>query len=98
MLADTSLLKKQIGTEMKDFDLGIHRAPESIADPKQAVEEAIQKARQILPKRKRRELKIGELYQPIGQVISLKALSALPSYQKFETNVRSAFRELKLLM
>lgn len=97
LMADTSLLKKQIGTDKNDHELGLHRHPEKVADPKRAIEEAIRIARQELTRRRRRELKIGDLYQPIGQSIRLEALAVLPSYQKFEENVKTAFRLLDLL-
>jgi hypothetical protein len=97
LLADIALLKKQIGTGMHDAELGIDKKPESIPDPKQIIEEAIRIARQELTKRRRHDLQIGDLYQLIGQSISLMALQDLPSYKKFEEHVRCALRELKLL-
>lgn len=73
MLADKELLKSEIGTTKSDNDLGIHRAPETIADPKHIIEEAIRIATEHLPKR-RQKLSISELYAIIGDTISIKEL------------------------
>lgn len=50
-----------------------------------------------MPKRRRKGLKIGELYSPIGQQLALEALEKLESYQKFKEAIRSAFRKLNYL-
>ena len=97
MLADTQLLKDEIGTTMTDVQLGIDRNPETVADPKQKIIAAIQIARANLTKKRRRNLDISELYQPIGQKISLDRLSEIPSYSKFKDEVRNAYRTLNYL-
>lgn len=97
MLADKELLKIEIGSQQSNQELGIHRSPESIADPKSVIEEAIRLARKNLVKRRRDELTIADIYQPIGGKINLEKLAALPSYQKFQEAVRNAFRKLNLL-
>jgi hypothetical protein len=97
LLADLALLKKQIGTDKDDADLGLDKHPEKMPDPKRVIEEAIRIARQELTKRRRHDLRIGDLYQPIGQSISLTCLQELSSFRKFEDHVRDALRELKLL-
>lgn len=97
MLAETDLLKKEIGTTKSDAELGLNRNPESIANPKRLIADAIRIARQDEVKRRRRELSIEELYLPIGQKVSLTALERLPAYQQFKEAVRSAFRQLNYL-
>jgi hypothetical protein len=97
MLADKQLLKDEIGTEMTDAQLGINRAPESIAEPKAVINEAIRIARESLVKRRRRDLNISELYQPIGQKIQLESLDCLSSFARFREAVRSAYRSLNYL-
>ncbi len=37
MLADTQLLKEEIGTNKKDVELGIHKKPEDYGDPKEVI-------------------------------------------------------------
>jgi len=97
MLADKELLKKEINTNETDIKLGIHRAPESIANPKEIIENAIRVTRKNLTKKRRRNLTISDLYLPIGQSMDLKKLESLPSYQDFKENVKKAFRKLNLL-
>lgn len=97
MLSDKELLKAEIGTRKSNEDLGINRSPEVYADPKQAIESAIRRARQDLTKRRRRDLTIAELYSPIGQKIALDTLERLPSYQKFKEAIRGSFRKLNYL-
>jgi hypothetical protein len=97
MLADTELLKAEIGTARSDHDLNIHCVPERVADPKAVIEEAIRLARADFPARRRRQLTLAELYQPIGQKIQLKKLERLAAYQKFKAAVREAYRQLHYL-
>ncbi len=97
MLADLSLLKEEIGTQLSDKQLGLLRAAESIADPKQTIQEAIRTARANLSKRRRRSLSIGDLYEPIGNRISIDKLEQLASYRKFKGFVEDGFREMGLL-
>lgn len=97
LLADKELLKAEIGTNKNDIDLGIHKAPELYADPKQVIAESITLARQGLTRRYRRQLTIAELYLPLGQKVALNQLAQLPSYQKFKEAVRGAYRKLNYL-
>lgn len=97
MLADKDLLKSEIGTTLSDQSLGINRTPESIADPKFVIEEAIRISRRDVVKRRRKDLTISDIYLPLGQKISVKKLQSLPSYQHFQEEVRNAYRMLHLL-
>lgn len=98
MLADKELLKSEIGTELSNFDLGIHPIPESIADPKEIITNAIRIVQSDLTKRKRnRGLDISELYQIIGQKLELSQLENLESYLKFKNSLKSAFKGLGFL-
>lgn len=97
MLANKDLLKEQMGTEMSDNDLGINSKPETFTDPKKVIKEAIGIVSQDKTKKRRKELTISDLYEPIGIEISLDKLRELPSYQKFEEEVRNAFRGLRYL-
>jgi len=98
MLADKELLKNEIGTEKSDTDLGINKAPELFSDPKNAIEIAIKTSLRNETQRKRRHgLKIGELYQIVGQKLSLTKLEKIPSFLKFKGNLKDAFIELNLM-
>lgn len=96
MLADKELLKSQIGTYKSDTDLGINRDPETIADPKHVIEEAIRIATEHLPKRRQR-LSISDLYAIIGDTVSLTELEKLDSYRKFQDAVRDTYRALNYM-
>lgn len=97
MLADKDLLKKQIGSTLTDFQLGIHKAPETISDPKRTIAEAIRIARQGITQRRRSDLTISDLYLPIGQNMNLIKLELLPSYLKFKNDVVRIFKNLNYL-
>ena len=98
MLADKTLLKREIGTNKTDNELGINRNPEWIADPKNVISDAIRIARATLPKRRRRDLDISELYLPIGQKVELIELKKLPSFQEFYNSIRETYRRLHFMV
>lgn len=93
MLADKELLKRQIGTTKSDSELGIDRRPETIADPKTAIENAIRIANEDFPRR-RKKLTISELYGIIGDSVNLESLKKLDSYKKFQDSVRNTYIKL----
>lgn len=97
MLADIDALKTEIGTDKTDAQLGLTRLPESIADPKETINEAIRLAFDHRSRRSRNQVSIGELYEPMGVTADLAKLSTLPSYQRFREAVRDAFRRLNYL-
>jgi hypothetical protein len=97
MMADKSLLKQQIGTIKTDSELNLDKFPEKVSNPKEVIEQAIVTTLQHRTKRRRRDLTISQLYQPIGQQVSLEDLRRLSSFQKFEKSIRAAFVELNLL-
>ncbi len=97
MLADRELLKQEIRTTKSDQELGLARRPETIADPKETIKTAIRIAFEDAPRRRRNRTTISDLYQPIGQKLSLEKLASLPSYVKFRDAVREAFVKLNYL-
>lgn len=96
MLSDTQLLKEEIGTKKTDHELGLDRPPESIADPKSTIEEAISKAYSDAPK-KRREISIADLYSYIGDALEIAKMERLSSYRSFQDEVRATLRSLHYL-
>jgi len=96
ILADKELLISEIGTKMTINELGLNVNPETIADPKQLVIDALRIAQEHISNR-RNKLEISELYQPLGQKLSLAKLSELPSYLKFREAVENAFKNLNYL-
>jgi len=96
MLADTDLLKDEIGTDLSNTHLGISRSPELITVPKKNIEIALSIAQAHLPKR-RKKILIEDLYQPIGQKVTMEKLETLSSFNKFKTSVEEALRKLNYL-
>jgi hypothetical protein len=97
MLADKNLLKKLIGTNKSDNDLEISRPPEAFADPKEAIKAAIRIANKEKTKRTRKELEITDIYQQIGQSLSIDALEEIPSFVKFQNNIRTVLKTMNYL-
>ncbi len=96
MLADKDLLKKQLGTQLSDNELGFTKRPETIANPKKLIAEAINIVVANNTKRKRSKLSISELYDIIGSEIKVDKLESLPSFMKFKNNVRVSLENLLL--
>lgn len=98
MLADKDLFKKVIGgTNKSDNELEIYKAPEEYADPKEVIKTAIRIANQERPRRHRKDLSISDLYLQIGQSISISKLETVPSYAKFQDNIREALKRMNYL-
>lgn len=97
MLADTTLLKFEIGTKLSDHELGIDSDPEQMADPKYKIEEAIRIANQKSTHKKHvKNIDISELYETLGQRLETKNLASLKSYQRFLDEIRETFKSLGL--
>lgn len=97
MLADKDLLRRILNAGNRtDQDLGIGKAPEAYADPKDRIAEALRIAQEGVSRR-RYQVKINDLYGEIGRDIELDALRKLPSFNRFEQEVRSAFQEMNYL-
>lgn len=96
MMADPELIIDEIGTDMSSVQLGLNRSPETIADPKALISGAIAIAQERMPK-KRRSLRIGDLYEIIGDRIDLKSLDRLSSYGVFIKAIRISLRKLHYL-
>jgi len=97
MLADKTLFKKEIGTNINEVDLGIYKEPEEITDPKSVIKDAIRISREDLTRRRRHDLTINDLYLPIGQKIQIDKLNQLPSFNKFKNSIRIAYRKLNYM-
>lgn len=95
MLADKELLKNEIGIEGSDLELGIHKNPEEISNPKAVIENIIRISKENQVKRKRNKgLTISDLYQIIGQKTDVSQLEKLSSYMKFKDSLKDKLKEL----
>ena len=98
MLADKELLKQLINAKtMSDADLGLDRLPESYADPKSVIENAIRRAMSGHPKKKRNQIDISDLYEILGTKLSLERLRTIPSFEQFEKGVIKVFKDMSLM-
>jgi Domain of unknown function (DUF4276) len=98
MLADIDLLKEEIMTTKTNNELGLTRSPESIADPKTVIKNAINIAQADVSKRRRRyELSVGDIYLPLGQKIDIRKLEMLPSYTKFRNDIYDLLKTLHFI-
>lgn len=97
MLADRDLLRREIGTTMTNGQLGIDGDPESFADPKEKIEEAIRRASQNASHKKPvNAVEIGDLYSIIGKSVTIDKLEQLESFRRFEDEILTAFKEIGL--
>lgn len=98
MLADKELFKRLINAKDKqDAQLGIEKDPEQYSDPKQTIVEAIRKASEGKPRKRRDEVTISDLYDMLGNSLSLDKLRQIPSFSRFEGRVKEALRSLGLM-
>lgn len=92
MLADTDLLRRKIGTPLSDAELGLPTNPERVSHPKELLQDVILKVHASRSKRRRRELTISDLYQPIGSELDVIHLKRLTSYSEFYTILEQYFK------
>ncbi len=96
LLADADALRAVIGTNARSADLGIPLVPheiEGLANPKQRLSEIVRRAMAVRPRR-RRNLDIGELYEPLADRIHLAQLERLPAYQQFSDDLARTLASL----
>lgn len=98
MLADKELLKQLINAaKLSDTDLGIDKKPETYSDPKSTIEHAIRIAMAGQTKRRRNDIRISDLYETLGNRLTLDSLRAIPSFVSFEANVIKSFKQMGLM-
>jgi hypothetical protein len=99
MLADRDVLRQELSSFKTNEELKLptrYHQIERLSDPKETIENAIRIAFDEIPKRRKR-IKISELYSPISQKINLEILENLPSYNKFKSAAREALRRMNYL-
>ena len=97
MLPDFDLLKREISTNKTKAQLNLSGNPEQFTDPKFKIIEALRITNSELPKKRRRELTISDLYQIIGQKIEIRELMVLNSFKEFYINSFEALKQLNLI-
>nr|WP_319572030.1 DUF4276 family protein [uncultured Draconibacterium sp.] len=99
MMADFSLLKDKMGTDMTNAQLSLPirvNGIEGLADPKETIINAYRLS-QERQSRRRRIASISDLYSPVSKELSIENLSQLPSFRVFMDNVRKALVKLNYL-
>lgn len=99
ILADYESLLDEIGTDLNARELGIPESAkhvQKISKPKRRLEQAVLKAYASRTRRKR-EIDIRFLYQPIGEEINLNRLQQVPSYMKFVEDLTETLVNLNLI-
>lgn len=98
MLADINLLKSEIGTKLSNADLKLTGNPESTADPKAKISEAIRLAKEEESYKQKVSVEnIGSLYESIGSKISLDKLKRLSAYNKFLIELKRGLKKIGYL-
>lgn len=97
LLADEVALLRAMMATQPPPELGIGNPPESYSDPKAKITEAIRLAHRNRPRRHRQQVSIADLYSPVGQQCDLDKLRQLPSFQRFEEEVKAALGKLNYL-
>ncbi len=99
ILADYEVLLREVGTDLKAHELGIPETAkyvQKISKPKRKLEEAVRIA-YANRSRRRREIDIRFLYQPMGEKINLKRLQQVPSYIKFVEDLTETLINVNLI-
>ncbi len=99
MLADIDLFLKEINTGKTCVELNLPchaRQVESIANPKNRIETALREAHSNVSRRRRR-LRLSDLYTPVSQKLTMEKLEELPSFIEFKENARRSLMKLNYL-
>lgn len=97
MLADFDLFKKEISTTKTKAQLSLSGNPEQFTDPKLKIIEALRITNSELPKKRRKDLTISDLYQIISQKIEINKLMTLNSFKEFYLNSFEFLKQLNLI-
>ncbi len=96
LLADGEALREVIGSDLSLHDLGIPQAVTSIeglANPKHTLHEVVGRAMSNRPRR-RRNLNLGELYEPLANQVSLSRLAQLTAFGQFTDDLTKTLASL----
>jgi hypothetical protein len=100
MLVDYNALCEEIGTDAEATDLGLPataRQVEAIPDAKEKLKEVIRIATANRPRRRRRAISLGELYEPLAKRLDIELLKQVPAFQVFVTDLTATLKQLNLL-
>jgi hypothetical protein len=85
LLADYEAFKQVVGTKLSaqelEFPPQVHQV-ESINEPKEVLKQAISRSRS-----RRKRIELDEIYQAMGETVSLNHLKKVPAFQNFHTRI-----------
>ena len=99
LAADYALFKQVLDTKVDAHGLGLVskvKQVEADPDPKQTLNQIVQKARAHFSKR-HRAIDFSEIHVAFGRDISLERLSHVPSYKQFVDDLTTALRSLQVV-
>ncbi len=94
VLADGDALRSAFGTVLSNSDLGIParaRDVESVADPKQTLNQAYDR---VVGRRRRRKERASNFLGSIGESVRLERLRQIPAFQDLDRDLRQALDDL----
>lgn len=94
LLADPDALRQVIGTRDLHLPLQAHQV-ESDPDPKQTLKDVVQRA--TAQRRRRRAIRVSDMFAPLARTISLEHLRSVPAYQQFVVDMSAALIELHII-
>lgn len=97
-LCDGEALRGVLGTQLSDTKLGLPNTCAGLerhADPKQCLERAFEASQ--APGRRRQGARVGSLYGPLGEQVSLERLRELSAFLAFEAELIEAMTQLRIL-
>lgn len=94
---DGDALRQVFGTTLSDQDLGLAvnaNLVESMADPKAALNQAFYATQ---PSARRKKQGVSPMLNALGEQVSLERLRQIAGFAQFETELKQALRQLKIL-
>ena len=99
MLADHTALREVIGTDLSPENLGLPSRPALVefdANPKQTLNDVIQKALSNRPQR-RRQIDFNTRQETLARKIDPNVLHSVPSYKEFSDNFKNTLEKLHFI-
>lgn len=96
-VCDGDALRDVLGTQLNNIRLGLPASVASLerhADPKQCLERAFEASQ--APGRRQQGARVGSLYGPLGEQVSLTRLRELAAFATFEAELIEALAELHI--
>lgn len=97
LMADPEKLLETIGTNTTAAELNLPTHPhevETISNPKASLNDIL---RQAKTRRRKAQVKIKDIYEPVARTMDLERLWSVPAYQQFVEDISQALVELHFI-